>query len=577
MATVSKTFNGGNEAPTLKLTVTPKAYNVETNTTPVDYSFVIERPSAIESSAVKSFTVTIGGQTITGRTSIGGEGDKTLASGTVTITHNADGTKSISYGFSMAVEITWSGTYNGTLTASAMTALPTIPRATKPTVASNIVTIGEALAITLNRASQNFTHNLKLQLGSSVTQIAQDVATSYTWTLPMELCNQITQGVSSTGILWCETYQGDNHIGSASINLTVKVPLSVVPSVTSVTVTDTSEVDIGQLVQGLSKISVVIATSGTYGSTIKDKTSTLDGITYKSNFETDVLMFSGTQNIETIVTDSRGRQIKKITPVSVLEYYTPKINVFKVERCLSDGTLNDSGKCAKITYQYDIPPLSNLNTVSVKFTSGQTQITEITTGYTGNSTYVTGEIFDIDSSHEIVMTVTDKYSSVSSSALLETDKTTFDIHSSGQGMAFGKVAESTNLLDIAWNAKFRGDVAFKNDTEWTDLTLESTFKPYQDNVANTPKYRIIGRIVEIRGAVSPVSQIASAFSPVIFAQLPDLIKPSSDIYMLCAGGNKNTWTLTANSNGLGVGQYGGASYGTIGTSERLAFQIMYTI
>lgn len=577
MATVSKTLNGGNEAPTLRLTITPKSYNVEANTTPVDYSFEILRPSPISSNTSKSFTVNIGGQTISGRTTIGGSGTKVLASGTVTISHNNDGTKTINFGFTMAVEITWSGTYNGTISASASSALPTIPRATKPVVNSNIITIGETLNITLNRASSNFTHNLKLQIGSAVFQIAQEVTTSYDYTLPMDLCNYITEGVSSGGVLWCETYQGDKHIGSSSINLTVKVPLSVVPSVSSVTVEDISTVDIGALVQGISKIRVTIATSGAYGSVVKDKTSTLDGITYKSNFETDILMFNGSKNIETIVTDSRGRQIKKITPVNVLEHYTPKINSFTVERCNTDGTLNSSGKCAKITYSYDIAPLNNLNTVSVKFTSGQTQITEITTGYTSESTYITGEIFDIDNSHEIVMTVTDKFSSVTASALLETDKTTFDIHSSGQGMAFGKVAETENLFDVAWGVKFRGEVEFKDDTEWTNLTLESSFKPYQDNVANTPKYRIVGRVVEIRGAISPVSSYASAFSPVIFAQLPEKIRPADTIYMLCAGGNKETWTLTVNSNGLGVSQYGLNSYGTVGTSSRLAFQVMYTI
>ena len=37
-----------------------------------------------------------------------------------------------------------------------------------------------------------------------------------------------------------------------------------------------------------------------------------------------------------------------------------------------------------------------------------------------------------------------------------------DIHSSGNGIAFGKVSEEENTFDVAWNAKFRGNVDFEN-------------------------------------------------------------------------------------------------------------------
>ena len=469
MAVVSKTLSGGNQAPTLKLTITPKAYSVENNSTPVEYAFVIERPSTVNSTISKTYSINIGGQVFSGSTSIGGTGTKTIRSGTVTIKHNNDGTKTINFGFSMNVEITWSGTYNGTVAASANAELPTIPRATVPTLNKTTAELGETVTVTMQRASTSFTHNLKIAIGSTVIQIGQGYGISATYLLPLTLANYITNGVSYKAVIWCETYQGDTHIGSASVDLTLTIPSSIVPVVNTVTHSEANEdILIGEYVQGFSRLSVAVTRQGAYGSTVINTVNELDGVTYKGiAFETETLFFSGQKTLLTTITDSRGRTNTKQTTINVLEYYEPKITAFKAERCDQDGTLNESGQYVKITYGYQIAPLNNKNTVLVKFEywngTSYTTLNQITTGYTGESSFITTQTFDIDNSYDLRMVVDDLYSISNAYASVQTDTTTFDIHSSGKGMAFGKVAQEANLFDVLWPCKFRNGIELDAD------------------------------------------------------------------------------------------------------------------
>ena len=60
------------------------------------------------------------------------------------------------------------------------------------------------------------------------------------------------------------------------------------------------------------------------------------------------------------------------------------------------------------------------------------------------------------------LTISDYFSEVSYGNDIPTAFTLFDVHESGRGFAFGKVAEIINLLDIALKTRFRKDVHFDN-------------------------------------------------------------------------------------------------------------------
>lgn len=126
MATI--TFGKSGSRPYCTLAVTQQSQSTANNTSTVKYVLTLVRPSAISSSATKSWSVTINGTKYTGSGTIGGSGNKTLLSGTCTVAHNTNGTKTLSFSGSCTLDITWSGVQLGTISGSGSMTLTTIPR-----------------------------------------------------------------------------------------------------------------------------------------------------------------------------------------------------------------------------------------------------------------------------------------------------------------------------------------------------------------------------------------------------------------------------------------------------------------
>ena len=110
------------------LTVTEISTNPAYNTSTVSISLVLKRPYSISSSANKTASCTINGKTYRWSGLIGGNGDKTLINEVQTITHNDDGTKTISLSASISLNITWSGVYVGTISGSGSMELTALQR-----------------------------------------------------------------------------------------------------------------------------------------------------------------------------------------------------------------------------------------------------------------------------------------------------------------------------------------------------------------------------------------------------------------------------------------------------------------
>lgn len=127
-ATKTITFGNTGTRPYGVLTVTETATSATANTSTVSVKLVLKRPSSISSTATKKATATVNGTTYSWSGSIGGSGDLTLINKTQTVTHNADGTKTISLSASITLDISWSGTQLGTISGSGTLALTAIPR-----------------------------------------------------------------------------------------------------------------------------------------------------------------------------------------------------------------------------------------------------------------------------------------------------------------------------------------------------------------------------------------------------------------------------------------------------------------
>lgn len=289
-----------------------------------------------------------------------------LGSKSITVNHNADGTKSVT------LTAEWDCGFDSSytprhLSLSDTVTLKTIPRASVVSAAKT-GTLGTALTISLNRKSENFTDKLYYKIGSnSAVLITGDAGTSYSWTPPIDLATNAPNSATLPVTIISNTYNGDNYVGRSECQVTLSVPESVAPTL-SFTISDPTGVKetYGGYVQLRSKIQVAITASGAQGSTIKSYSIKVGNI-YASNESsgtTDYLPNSGTLEIICTVTDSRGRTASQTQTITVLAYSRPTITAISASRCNQDGTANRAGTYGKVTFSASITPLSNINTAA---------------------------------------------------------------------------------------------------------------------------------------------------------------------------------------------------------------------
>lgn len=117
------------------------------------------------------------------------------------------------------------------------------------------------------------------------------------------------------------------------------------------------------------------------------------------------------------------------------------------------------------------------------------------------------------------------------------------------------------------------------DTGWKTITLNSKFHTYEDNSANTPQYRKVGKTVYIRGAIAPYENQTSDGSGVVFANLPSDCRPSKNVFILCQGTGTKIWMLTIFTDGdLMISRYrDGASWNTIYADHWFPFNATFLV
>lgn len=213
----------------------------------------------------------------------------------------------------------------------------------QPTVSSSSVNLGSAVTIYTNRQSTATTHTLLYSFGSTSGTIASNVGASVSWTPPLSLASQIPSATSGICTITCQSYNGGTLTGTRTCTVTLNVPSTVVPSISSVTVEDTNTTVVSRIaafVKGLSTLSVAITAAGVYGSTISSYRTSLDGVNYTaaSFTATKKLSAAGDMTMTVTVTDSRGRTATYTTTFNVLDYSPPSITAFSAERCNSDGS-----------------------------------------------------------------------------------------------------------------------------------------------------------------------------------------------------------------------------------------------
>ena len=394
--------------------------------------------------------------------------------GTCVIQHNADGTGSVT--LSWNADCSFANSLK-LITGSATVTLPTIPRATTPSVGT--LTMGSQSTITLSPASNSFTHTLRYQVGSSSgTIVSKTSSTSVSWRPSVTLANQAPNSTTAVGTLYCDTYSGNTLIGTRSVSITLNVPESIVPSA-SIAMQDSNSSIAGQFhayIQNKTKLSVSVNASGAYGSTIVSVTTTINGTAYtEASFTTEALSKSGTQSYTVVVKYSRNRTKTLTGSYEVMAYKSPTVNIASVFRCNSSGVLSHNGTYVSVRLRANISPLDSANDASItiqskrKNAANYTTLRSISGVYAFNSTVVCGGSLSSQYAYDIRVEVSDYFETVYAYADITTADTIFSIRNNGLGMAIGKICEQ-DKFEVGWDAVFHEDVEFEGDVTFSSLT-----------------------------------------------------------------------------------------------------------
>ncbi len=457
--------------------------NATANTSTVTVTLKLANHYALYATALSGSYISVGGSKTNYTKSISYGGSTTttttLATKTVTVAHNSNGTATCNISGSFVMNGTYRGSSIGTMTVSKTITLPTIARSSSFTVSSSVNT-GSAISGTVTPSSAAFNHKVQLKIGSTVKDtITMAVGTTtFSYTIPHSWFPSSTSG-TVTAVL--QTYNETTLIATTSKNITANVPTSVVPTVSAFTAAIAANGLSGLYVQGKTTAKLTAtATAGT-GSTIKSYTYSGPNVTASANSSTvttntvttAAIKSAGTLTYTVKVQDTRGRTASKTVSITVHPYATPTIGPVAVQRCDSSGNISDSGTYAKYTVNssYSTVGGKNTRTVTVAYSSnnGSTYSTETTlqaaTDLTNTKTGTYGGgAFAIASTYILRFTIKDAYGATKTiTAPLQSAARPINIRSNGKGVAIGAMS-TKNAFEVSMPADFNDTVNIDGET-----------------------------------------------------------------------------------------------------------------
>ena len=334
--------------------------------------------------------------------------------------------------------------------------------ATQPSLSASTVEMGKSVTISTPAVNNAYRHTLRYAFGGASGTIATGIASSVSWTPPVSLANQIPSATAGSGTIYCDTYSGSTLLGTKSVSITLTVPGSVVPSAGTLSAAlaeDTSGT--GLYVKGMGKAKLTLSgASGAYGSSITSYTITGGGWTATNGaLTTGTLASAGNITFTATVTDSRGRKASTTRTINVIDYVKPGVAVCDVYRCDADGNRKKAGTYFAVEINASYSAITG-NTLSI--TARYKKQSESSYGTAANvtnngKTVIGGGNIGASTTYDVLVTVADKYNSLSIPRTLST-KSVLQSFKRSAGAAIGKVAELENWLDVAWNTRIRGNL-----------------------------------------------------------------------------------------------------------------------
>jgi hypothetical protein len=473
MATL--TANGTKGHHKFTLTVTESSTSIPNNTSSLSYKFVL---SPIEQSwnweqwgTSISYTININGTNYTGYIpNYDGYSTVTLKSGSLSVGHSSDGSKTISISFSVTDGAGQRYTC-GNASASGSMALTTIPQASSFSIPSS-VEVGQTITANISRASSSFTHKVEFYFypheNGRYDSTSSGWGTSRSFTIPNDWLNGIPDSTSRTAYCAVTTYNGSTQIGDRiKKEFTVKVPSAIVPTVGTITLDPVDVSGNNILLQNKNKLTISVSgcSAGT-GSSIKSYVFSGPGIsttTTSTSVTGGPFSDTGTLTYTVKVTDNRGRTASKSATITCYAYSPPYFNSFSAYRCKSDGTADENGTYVKGSYNLGFSGANNTNNVTVKIfykkntATAYTSTTTLTSSKNTSGNFLLSP-FNANSTYIFYAQITDIYNgkSLSNTITVFGSSRVLNVSSDGTGVAIGKMSESSHLFECRWDAQFLG-------------------------------------------------------------------------------------------------------------------------
>ena len=392
----------------------------------------------------------------------------TLASWTGDVTHETDGTLSLS----LSGSFTMSGTGLSGGSVSGSFNCTDIPRSSTLTLSKTSLNPEDTVGATLSVANNSFSHKIKWSLGaSSVTHSLSAGVTKDAFTVPLSWADEITNAKSGKLSVALATYKGTKKIGSKTYSLKLVIPATeeFLPRFDLVTerIDNGVPAEIGEYVKGKSRVKLNIENltlkHGAKASSYTARASSYSKTALPATFD---LLKAGEIAVSVTVKDSRGFSVTKEQKINVLNYSAPTVSVRSLYRCNEEGVKSTTGTNLLSDLEINYSSLNNKNipTVTYKYKkaegdvfSGETPVKE-SVSVIGNGEFLS------NSSYILAFKITDSITTDSDfiEALVPSADIPFNIRKGGKGASFGCYSEKENELTVAWDLNVKGDLVYED-------------------------------------------------------------------------------------------------------------------
>ena len=423
-------------SPYVKLEVTQSSSTGDSATLSWTLSYVASYAASTNGTG-RSYSVKINGSEVkSGTYNINGvSGTKTISTGSVSISKGSSA-KSVSFSVSFGFNLTWSGVYGGTKTASG-----SISVATKTSYTIKYNANGGSGA----PSSQTKWYNTALTLSST-----KPTRTGYTFSK------------------WNTAAGGSGAAYSPGASYTVNSAATLYAQWIALTYKVTYNANGGS--GAPSQQTKTYGVSLTLSSTIPTRSN-------------HIFKGWGTSSSATTVSYAAGSSYTKnasITLYAIWEssYTKPKISSFSVSRCNSSGTVDEEGLYSLVKFSWS----TTLTVSSVKIewkdssSTSWSSSTITASGTSGTVQQTIGSgVLSVEKTYSVKVTVADSSGSSFSIKTLNSLKLPIDIKSEGKGIAFNKVAELEGYMDVGYKSMFRDAAYFQNNKRIFGTKPDGTF------------------------------------------------------------------------------------------------------